>query len=87
MRDAALPVHSSFHIPHPCKMDLFDFFKENEAKLNEQPSEKAWQKLEKRLDSRRTRRQRRIRFLQLGAVALAIFLLLLAAGLVWYFAR
>ncbi|MBK8967460.1 MAG: hypothetical protein R3D58_05755 [Saprospiraceae bacterium] len=65
--------------------DLFDFFKENESKLYERPSEQAWKKLEERLEKRRVRRQRKIRFLQLGAAALAILLLLLAAGLVWYF--
>ena len=65
--------------------DLFDFFKENESKLYERPSEQAWKKLEDRSEKRRVRRQRKIRFLQLGAVALAILLLLLAAGLVWYF--
>ena len=65
--------------------DLFEFFKENESKLHELPSEQTWQKLEKRLEKRRRRKRRAIRFLQLGAVALALFLLLLAAGLVWYF--
>lgn len=67
--------------------DLFDFFRENEGKLHEPPSEKAWQRLEQRLETRRRRRERRIRFLQLGAVAMAIFLLLLAAVLVWYFSK
>ena len=65
--------------------DLFDFFKENESKLYERPSEQAWQKLEVRLEKRRVRRRRQIRFLQIGVVALAILILLLAAGLVWYF--
>jgi hypothetical protein len=67
--------------------DLFDFFKENESKLYERPSEQAWQKLDDRLEKRRIRRRRKLRFLQLGTVALAILLLLLAAGLVWYFVR
>ncbi|MBK9337734.1 MAG: hypothetical protein IPM98_14690 [Lewinellaceae bacterium] len=66
-------------------MDLFEFFKENESKLHERPSEQAWQKLEVRLERRRVRRRRAIRFLQLGVVVAALALLLLAAGLVWYF--
>jgi len=68
-------------------MDLFEFFKENESKLHERPSEQAWERLEKRLERRRKRRQRTIRFLQLGAVVAALVLLLLAAGLVWYFVK
>ncbi|MBV6443122.1 MAG: hypothetical protein DYG98_09180 [Haliscomenobacteraceae bacterium CHB4] len=67
--------------------DLFDFFKENESKLHERPSEQAWQKLEQKLKRNRRPRRRGIRFLQLGVVALAILLLVLAAGLVWYFAK
>lgn len=67
--------------------DLFDFFKANEDKLHERPSEQVWQKLEKRLDKRKPRRRRRIRFLQLGIIALALLLLLLAAWLVWYYVR
>lgn len=67
--------------------DLFDFFKENESKLHERPSEQAWQKLEQKLRRQRRPRRRGIRFLQLGTVALIVLLLLLAAGLVWYFVR
>ena len=67
--------------------DLFDFFKENESKLHERPSEQTWQKLEQKLNRSRRPKRRGIRFLQLGVVALAILLLLLAAGLVWYFAK
>ncbi len=67
--------------------DLFDFFKENEEKLHERPSEKTWQKLEQKLKKNRHPKRRGIRFLQLGVVALAILLLLLAAGLVWYFVK
>ncbi len=67
--------------------DLFDFFKENESQLHERPPEQAWQKLEKRLDKSRKRKQRGIRFMQLGTVALALLLLLLAAAMVWYFTR
>ena len=65
--------------------DLFDFFKENESKLYERPPRQAWEKLETRLEKRRRRQKRNIRFLQLGAVALSLMLLLLAAGLVWYY--
>jgi hypothetical protein len=65
--------------------DLFDFFKENESKLHEKPPEKVWNKLEAKLDRKRRPRRRGIRFVQTNAVLLAIFLLLLAAALVWYF--
>jgi hypothetical protein len=67
--------------------DLFDFFKENESKLHERPPEKVWTKLEARLDKKRRKRRKGIRFLQTGVVGLALFLLLLAALLVWYFVR
>jgi hypothetical protein len=67
--------------------DLFDFFKENESKLHERPPEKVWNKLEARLDKKRRKRRKGIRFLQTGVVGLALFLLLLAALLVWYFVR
>ncbi|MBK8195338.1 MAG: hypothetical protein IPK76_19760 [Lewinellaceae bacterium] len=65
--------------------DLFDFFKENESKLHERPSEQVWQKLEHRLEHSRRPRRRGIRFLQIGAIALIILLLLLAAVMVWYY--
>ncbi|MEQ1745679.1 MAG: hypothetical protein ABMA02_09645 [Saprospiraceae bacterium] len=68
-------------------MDLFEFFRENESKLHERPPEQAWKKLEGRLERSRLKRQRAIRFLQLGTVVAALTLLLLAAGLVWYFSR
>jgi hypothetical protein len=64
--------------------DLFDLFKQNESKLYELPSEQVWKKLETRLEKRR-RERRKIRFLQIGAVALVLIVLLLAAWLVWYF--
>lgn len=68
--------------------DLFDFFKENESKLHERPSEQVWQKLEKRLEkNRRPKPRRGIRFLLTGQIALALLLLLAAAILVWYFIR
>ena len=67
--------------------DLFDFFKENESKLHERPSEQVWQKLEKKLEKTRRPKRRNIRFLQLGVVALVLLLLILVAVLVWYFVR
>ncbi len=67
--------------------DLFDFFKENESKLHERPPEQVWQKLEKKLEKTRRPRQRSIRFLQLGTIALVLLLLIVAAVLVWYFVR
>ena len=65
--------------------DIFDFFKDNESKLHERPSDQVWQKLEKRLTRSRRPRRRGIRFLQLGAVALLIVLLMIAAAVVWYY--
>jgi Flp pilus assembly protein TadB len=67
--------------------DLFDFFKENESKLHERPSEQTWQKLEKKLKRNRRPKRRGIRFLQLGLVAIALLLLLFAAVMVWYFLK
>ena len=67
--------------------DIFDFFKENEKKLLERPPDQAWKKLEKKLEKNRRPKRRRIRFLQLGAVVIAILLLLLAAAMVWYFSQ
>lgn len=59
--------------------DLFEFFKENESKLHEAPPAQAWKKLEQRLDRKRRRKRRGIRFLQLGVIVVAILLLLLIA--------
>lgn len=67
--------------------DLFDFFRENESKLHERPPEQVWQKLENRLKRNRRPRRPGIRFLQLGAVALIILLLILAAVMVWHYTR
>ena len=64
--------------------DLFDLFKNSESKLYELPSEQVWKKLETRLEKRR-RERRKIRFLQVGIVALVLIILLLAAWLVWHF--
>lgn len=59
--------------------DLFEFFKENESKLHEAPSAQAWKKLEQRLERKRRKKRRGIRFLQLGIVVAAILMLLLVA--------
>jgi hypothetical protein len=67
--------------------DLFDFFKENESKLHELPSEQVWERLEQKLERRKLRPRRRIRFLQLGQVALVLVFLLITAVLVYYFVR
>jgi len=67
--------------------DIFDFFKENEEKLHERPSEQVWQKLEQKLErNRRPIRRRGIRFLQTWLVALVLLLLIVAAALVWLYA-
>jgi len=83
------PHRSLFTVHHsPFKnMDLFEFFRENESKLHERPPEQIWKKLESRLERRRARKRRMIRFLQLGTVIAALVLLLLTAGLVWYFVK
>ena len=67
--------------------DLFDFFKENEPKLHELPSEQVWKKLERRLEKRKRRKRRGIQFLQLGLVALILLLLVFAAVMVWHYSR
>ena len=67
--------------------DIVDFFKENEEKLHERPSEQVWQKLEQQLHRTRRRKRRGIRFLQMGMVALLILLLIFVAVIVWYFVR
>lgn len=67
--------------------DIFDFFKDNEPKLHEKPPEQVWQKLEQKLEKTRRRKRRSLRFLQLDIVAIVLLILLLAAGLVWYFSR
>ncbi len=67
--------------------DIFDFFKNNESKLHEKPPEQVWQKLEKKLEKSRRRKRRKLRFLQLDVVAVVLLVLLMAAGLVWYFSR
>ena len=67
--------------------DLFDFFKDNESKLHERPSEQVWEKLEKQLNRSRKPKRRGIRFMQLEIVVVILLLLLLAGIVVWYYAR
>lgn len=63
--------------------DLFEFFKENEARLHEAPPPQVWNKLEARLERKRRQTRRGIRFLQLGLVVTAVLLLIAVAFLVW----
>lgn len=69
--------------------DPFDFFKEQEAKLLEKPSEQVWKKLEKRLDQlpRRPKVRRRRPDVRLGMVALVLLVLLFSAVMVWWFVQ
>lgn len=67
--------------------DIFDFFKENEQKLHEKPSERVWQRLERKLERARRPKRRGLQFLQIGVVVLILLLLLLAAFLVWHYSR
>jgi len=67
--------------------DIFDFFKENEEKLHERPSEQVWLKLEQKLERTRRPVRRGIRFLQTWVVVLIILLLILASVAVWHFSR
>lgn len=55
---------------------------------NDGPAPDLWQKLECRLDEKRGKKRRRgIRFLQTQTVAIALFLLLLAALFGWFFVK
>jgi hypothetical protein len=69
--------------------DPFDFFKEQEAKLLEKPSEQVWKKLEKRLDQlpRRPKVRRRRPDVRLGLVVLVLLVLLFSAVVVWWFVQ
>ncbi|MDO8368643.1 MAG: hypothetical protein Q7T20_17725 [Saprospiraceae bacterium] len=67
--------------------DIFDFFKENEDKLHERPSDQVWQKLEQKLERSRPPKRRDIRFLQIWVVALMVLILILAAVMVWHYSR
>ncbi len=66
--------------------DLFDFFKENEGKLAENPSGRVWDQLEKQLEHRKQKRRKKI-FLQVWAVAVTLGLLLLTAVIVYLKAK
>jgi len=64
--------------------DLFDFFRENASKLQEQPADKVWKRLERRL----IRRRRRAKLIfPIWIAAMSLGLLLMAAFLVYYFLR
>ncbi|MBU6341507.1 MAG: hypothetical protein KGS48_08455 [Bacteroidetes bacterium] len=67
--------------------DLFDFFKENESKLYEAPSDQAWKRIEKKLERRKLGLRREIPFLQPGTVALILVFLLFTAIIVYYFVK
>jgi type VI protein secretion system component VasF len=67
--------------------DLFDFFKQNEDKLHEKPSEQAWQKLEQKLERNRRPKRRGIRFLQIWVVVLMLLILIMAAMMVWHYSK
>jgi hypothetical protein len=62
--------------------DLFDFFKENEGKLAENPSARVWDQLEKQLEHRKRKRRKKL-FMQVWAIAITLGLLLLAAVMVY----
>jgi hypothetical protein len=59
------------------KKDLFDLFREHQHLLDAQPSPRAWQKLERRLDSHR--RRNRLSTLRNLSMAAAILLIALVA--------
>jgi archaellum biogenesis protein FlaJ (TadC family) len=65
--------------------DIFDFFKKNESKLQERPSDQVWKKLEKKLEKRNRPKRRVAPALPLGTVVVVLLLLMLAAAMVWYF--
>jgi cytoskeletal protein RodZ len=67
--------------------DLFDFFKDNEPKLHERPSEKVWQKLEKQLNKAQRPKRHGIRFLQLELVSIVLLILIASALIVWFFVQ
>ena len=79
-------LHTSYFIVYTMP-DLSDFFKENEDKLQEQPSEQVWQKLEKKLERTHRPKRRGIQFLQLWVVVLLLLILILAAVMVWHYTR
>lgn len=68
------------------KKDIFDLFRDNEHKLQQAPSPQTWNRLERRLESRRRARQRG-RYVTmrrpLGMVASLALLLALTAVFLW----
>lgn len=58
------------------KRDVFDFFKDNQHRLNEAPSAQSWRRLDQRLDAHR-HRNRISRYRVLGMVAGILFLAVL----------
>ncbi len=74
------------------KKTLDDLFRDDDLDDFGGPSPELWRRLESRLEARledrkRAARRRKIRFLQLGAVAGTVFLLGLAAAFVLFFQR
>lgn len=68
-------------------MDFFDSIRNSLEKYSDSPGEQVWQKLEQKIEKRAKKKRRIKLFLQLGTLALTLFLLLIAAGMVWYFAQ
>ena len=62
------------------KRDVFDFFRDNQHRLNEAPSAQSWRRLDRRLDAHR-RRNRISRYRVLGMVA-GVLILVTLVGLV-----
>ncbi len=55
------------------KKDIFDLFKDNQHKLNERPSQQAWDRLESRLDSHKERNRTSIyRILSMAAAIVVL---------------
>ncbi|MCB0638391.1 MAG: hypothetical protein KDC54_17295, partial [Lewinella sp.] len=69
------------------RKDIFDLFRERAAQIEETPSPQAWNRLERRLNSRRPSVRREARRVSLhrslGMVASLALVLGLIAGLVW----
>jgi hypothetical protein len=71
------------------KKSLDDLFREPLEDASDTPAGDLWQRLETRLDDRKTARKRRrkIRFLQPSTTILVVVLLLFVAVAVWYFVK
>jgi hypothetical protein len=69
------------------RKDIFDLFRESAAQLEESPSPQAWNRLERRLNSRRPSVRRSARrvsmYRSLGMVAGLALVLGMVAGLTW----